>query len=162
MEQMAARGMRMAYWTYVLGAVLMHFVAPSALPRMGSGIDWVAPSLWLLLVVTYFVERFGAMHLQLYSTTNDIRWHVASGISGSLSLLVSLIALPHADVYAFPVGILVGNLAFYAWYGPWKVKTSFDFDFWRLQRSTVMLPACCLAALCSLDFLVLAWGLSPA
>jgi len=151
---LAGRGMRLSYWTFVVGAASIHLVAPTVLPAIGSGVPWVAPSLWLLMTVAYFTERFGAMHLQLYSTTNDIQWHIANGISGSVYLVVSLLALRQFGVFAFPLGILIGYLSFYSWYGPWKVKSTFSFDFWRFQRTTAMFPAAFLSAFCVLSMLV--------
>jgi len=154
LASLASRGMRLSYWTFVTGAAAIHILAPIALPAIGSGVEWVAPSLWLLMIVAYFVERFGAMHLQLYSTTNDIQWHVANGVSGTVYLMVSLLALDRFGVFAFPLGILVGYLSFYSWYGPWKVMSSFSFDFWRFQRSTSMMPAAFLMAFCVFSVLI--------
>ncbi len=137
----AARGMQLSYWSFVIGAITVGMVASAGLRWIGSSVHWVTPSLWAMLSIAFFVERFGAMHLQLYSTTNHIIWHLANGISGTVYLVVSTTLLSPLGVFAFPVGILVGYLSFYSWYAPWSVYKSFTFDFWRFQRRTVLAPA---------------------
>jgi uncharacterized membrane protein YdcZ (DUF606 family) len=92
------------------------------------------------LGLAFFTERFGAMHIQLYSTTNHIIWHVGNGVSGTIYLVVSLVTLPRLGVFAFPLGMLVGYLCFYSWYAAWHVFRTFEMDFFRFQRGTVLAP----------------------
>ena len=113
---------------------------PSMAPRGRPRSRAPAAVTWALLAAAFLVERFGAMHIQLYSTTNHIIWHKANGVSGSLYLIISLALLPFAGVNAFPLGILVAYLAFYSWYAPLHVYRAFRFDFWEFQRRTVLLP----------------------
>lgn len=139
--QLAARGIQLALGLFVAGAIAVQLLFPTFLLWTGSDVEWVAPSLWGALVIAYFIERYGALHLQLYSITNDIRWHVANGVSGTLYLVVSASTLQRVGVYAFPLGIAIGYAAFYSWYGPWKVRVAFPRHFWRLQRNAVLAPA---------------------
>jgi len=143
--QTAERGMRLSYWSYVVGAIAVGVVAPYAFASISSNAHWVSPSLWALMSTAFFVERFGAMHIQLYSTTNHIIWHIANGVSGSIYLLVSLALMVRLGVYAFPIGMLVGYLSFYCWYAPLHVYRTFNFDFWKFQRRTVLAPGLFLA-----------------
>jgi hypothetical protein len=150
---LASSGMRLAYWSYVAGVIGTGIAAPLALRLVGSNADWVTPSLWAVMALAFFVERFGAMHIQLYSTTNHIIWHTANGVSGTIYLITSAALLPLAGVFAFPIGILVGYLSFYSWYAPLHVYRAFTFDFWSFQRETVLLPGALLVLFAMASFL---------
>ena len=138
--QLAERGMRLAYWTYAVGFVGIGVSAAWLLDAIHSHAAWVSPALWGLMGLAFFVERFGAMHIQLYSTTNHIIWHVANGVSGSIYLAVSLTTLSTLRVFAFPFGALVGYLSFYSWYAAWHVYRAFEMDFVGFERRTVLAP----------------------
>lgn len=152
--EVAGRGMRLAYWSYVCGVIAVGIVAPIALHKLQSNAAWVAPSLWSVMAVAFFVERFGAMHIQLYSTTNHIIWHTANGVSGVIYLLASFALLPVVGVYAFPLGILIGYLSFYSWYAPLHVRRAFTFDFWQFQRTTVLAPCLVLCVFVAVSWFV--------
>jgi hypothetical protein len=83
---------------------------------LGSNIPFVDPKLWALIGLAFFVERFGAMHIQLYSISNKIVWHIANGITGGLYLLLALSTYKWLGVYSFPISMLVAYLLFYSWY----------------------------------------------
>lgn len=112
----AQRGMRLSHWSFVVGFAGMAFLAEPLLRYIGSNVVFPSPTLWALMGLAFFVERFGAMHIQLYSTTNHITWHIANGVSGAIYLAVSLGLLKTIGANAFPVGILAGYCGFYAWY----------------------------------------------
>lgn len=152
--KVAASGMRLSYWSYLCGVVGVGIAAPYAFSYLGSHTPWVSPALWATMSVAFLVERFGAIHIQLYSTTNHIIWHVANGVSGSLYVAASFLLLPVVGVYAFPLGILVGYLAFYSWYAPLHVYRAFSMDFWRFQRDTVLLPGALLLIFAAVSILV--------
>ncbi len=87
-----------------------------------------------------FAERYGAMHLNLYSTTNHIISHVANGVSGVVFVVVSALLVPRAGVYAFPAGLLAGNLGFYAWYSALHSYRAFNLRFWSFERWSMLPP----------------------
>jgi hypothetical protein len=90
--------------------------------------------------VAIFAERYGAMHLNLYSTTNHIISHVANGVAGVLFVAVSMGLASRAGVFAFPLGLLVGNLGFYAWYSALHSYRAFHLRFWSFERGIVLPP----------------------
>ena len=112
----AQRGMRLSHWSFVLGFAGTALLAEPLLRYIGSNVAFPSPLLWALMGLAYFVERFGAMHIQLYSTTNHITWHIANGVSGAIYLAVSFGLLKIIGAYAFPIGILAGYCGFYSWY----------------------------------------------
>ncbi|MEB3179505.1 MAG: hypothetical protein VKL59_10795 [Nostocaceae cyanobacterium] len=135
----AKRGMVLAYWSYVVGFIGLGIFAAPLLKLIGSNAEFVSPLLWCLIGLSIFAERYGAMHIQLYSTTNHIIWHVANAISGVIYLVVSLALFKKIGVYAFPVGTLAGYLGFYCWYSGMHSYRAFGLKFWRFESFT-MLP----------------------
>ena len=137
---LARRGMTLSYWTYVAGFVGIGLFADLMLGATGSSTSFVDPKLWALLGLAVFVERYGAMHLNLYSTTNHIIAHVSNGIGGLLFIAVSALLVPRIGAYAFPAGLLAGNLGFYAWYSALHSYRAFDLRFWSFERTTMLPP----------------------
>ncbi|NJO31642.1 MAG: hypothetical protein HC874_31865 [Richelia sp. SL_2_1] len=136
----AKRGMVLAYWSYVVGFIGLGIFATPLLKLIGSNAEFVSPVLWGLMGLSIFAERYGAMHIQLYSTTNHIIWHVANGVSGVIYLAVSLALFNQIGVYAFPVGTLAGYLGFYCWYSAMHSYRAFGLKFWEFERMTMIMP----------------------
>ena len=138
--RLARRGMALSHWTFVLGFVGLGLFATPLLALIGSNAAFADPLLWALLGLGTLLERYGAMHIQLYSTTNHIIWHVANGVSGTIYLAVSLLLFPAAGVYAFPLGILAGYAGFYCWYAARHSYRTFQLRLWSFERATLLQP----------------------
>ena len=136
----AKRGMALSYWTYALGFVFLGIFGAPLLKLIGSHAEFPDSALWALLGLAMFAERYGAMHIQLYSTTNHIIWHIANGITGAIYLLSSTILYPYVGVYAFPIGMIFGYTFFYSWYSASHSYGAFGLKFWQFEKSTSMAP----------------------
>lgn len=137
---LARRGMTIAYWTFTVGFVCLGVFADSLLKIIESNASFPGPLLWSLLGLAFFCERYGAMHIQLYSTTNHIIWHIANGISGILFITTALLLFPLIQVYAFPIAMLTGNLLFYDWYSALHSYRSFHLKFFQFETRTSLVP----------------------
>ena len=144
---MAQRSMRLSHWAYVLGFGCMAFLVEPILRQIGSNASFPSPLLWTLLGLAFFAERFGAMHIQLYSTTNHIVWHVANGVCGVIYLAVSFGLLNVIGVYAFPVGIIAGYYGFYSWYAAKHSYREFGLNPMTYEKSCSVAPGVVLVAL---------------
>jgi hypothetical protein len=142
LESTAKRGMALAHWAYIVGFVALGLVGEPLLNFIGSNADFPAQMLWSLLGLGFFVERFGAMHIQLYSTTNHIIWHIANGVTGTIYLFISLLLYKYVKVYAFPIGILVGYVGFYAWYAATHAYKAFGLSLLSFEKATSFGPLC--------------------
>jgi hypothetical protein len=69
--------------------------------------------LWLLLSLGILVERSGAMHIQIYSLTNNIIWHYVNGITGLVMIALFLFFIGNQGVIAFPLSLLIAYSLFY-------------------------------------------------
>jgi O-antigen/teichoic acid export membrane protein len=136
----AKRGMSLAYWTYIVGFIGIGLFSTPLLKLIGSNAEFVSPLLWALLGLGKFVERYGAMHIQLYSTTNHIIWHIANGVAGTIYIIFSLALFGIVGVYAFPLGILASYLGFYSWYSAKHSYQAFGLKFWSFERTTMLIP----------------------
>jgi len=151
--QIAQRGMRLSHWTYVLGFGTVGLIVEPFLRYIGSNASFPDPLLWSLLGLAFFVERFGAMHIQLYSSTNNIIWHIANGVAGVIYLSVSFGLLQYIGVYAFPVGVIAGYLGFYSWFSAKHSYKAFNIKIFNFERSCTFTPGVVLIGSIILMFL---------
>ncbi len=137
----AKRGMALSYWTYVLGFIALGLFASPLLTLIESNASFPAPLLWSLLGLGVFAERYGAMHLQLYSTTNHIIWHIVTAVSGTIFIVSSIILFPICDSLAFPLAIIAANIGFYSWYSAMHSYKYFHLTFVKYESLTSLMPA---------------------
>jgi len=138
--EVARKGMRFAFWVFVLGFVLAGFFVPLILSYIDSNTGFVSSLLWSIMGLAFLAERYGSMHIQLYSTTNHIIWHIANGVTGTIYLIASLVLFPYFGIYSFPLGMLIGYLGFYCWYASKHSYQAFDMKFWNFENSTLFRP----------------------
>ena len=150
---MAQRAMRLSHWTYAAGFVAIGLAASPLLASIGSRVQFADARLWALLGLAFFVERYGAMHIQLYSTTNHIIWHVANGVTGVIYVVTSALLLRPLGVYAFPTAVLIAYLGFYSWYAAGHVYRIFSTGFVRFEHDVALPPALVVALYASTAFL---------
>ena len=142
--QIARRGMSLAYWSLCIGFLLIGAFSTYVLRVIGSSTQFVPPTLWALMGIAAFLDRFGAMHIQLYSTTNHIVWHIANGVSGLIYIVTSLLLVSTVGVYAFPIGLIIGYLGFYVWYSAIHSYRAFQLKFWRFEPALSFVPFGCI------------------
>ena len=136
----AQKGMRHAHLTFVAGFLLVGFASYPLLELVGSKTEFVSPKIWAILGLALFFERFGAMHIQLYSTRNRIIWHIANGVTGTITLLFMFFMFEILGPVTIPIAILLGNAGFYSWYSAVHSYREFGVDIWRFERSTSAIP----------------------
>ena len=81
------------------------------------------------------------MHIQLYSTTNHIIWHIANGVSGIIYIIVAFVLYPYIGVFAFPVGMIAGYIGFYAWYSAGYSYRAVKMSFFSFEKDVFIPPA---------------------
>jgi hypothetical protein len=143
---LAERGMRSAHWVFTTGVVAAAFLVSPLLAAIGSRTDFVSPTVWAVIGAAFFVERFGAMHLQLYSLTNHIVWHIANGVSGTLMVIIAIALYPHLGTLAFPVGMLAAYTGFFAVYSVRHSIRALRISLVSFETRVSMAPVCVLGA----------------
>jgi len=138
MTATAKRGMRLSYLAYVLGFALLGFFGDFILITIGSNADFPEFWFWALLGFGYFLERYGAMHINLFSCSNVIINHVANGVTGAIFLVFGFSLFPYYGIYAAPVAIIVSNIGFYAWFAASRSYRKFGLRYWNFEKTAMM------------------------
>ena len=151
---LAKKGMRLSHWCYVAGFIGLGISGEPLLKFIGSNAEFPTNLLWSLMGLAFFVERYGAMHLQLYSITNHIIWHIANGFAGIIYIIVCLSLFNTVDVYAFPLGLIAGYVGFYAWYSAMHSYKIFGLSFMTFEKDILLIPFCIMAFYFLVIFLI--------
>jgi len=154
LEDLAAVSMQRSYWTYVAGFGLLGLIGPMALKVVGSQTAFPSGLFWAILGTGILAERFGAMHLQLFSTTNNIVWHKANGMFsiGFIPLLLGLVST--LGYLAYPVALSIANIGLY---GPYSARYSYSIltmGNMEFEKRAAFMPTVCFALLCMATVIV--------
>jgi O-antigen/teichoic acid export membrane protein len=152
--QLAQRGMGLSLWVYVAGAIAVMWGLPLALTFTGSQVAFVSEPFWCLMALAFLVERLGAMHIQLYSLTNHIVWHIANGVTGVLLIVLAVVFYRWLGAIGLPLAMLVVNLGFYGPYAIHYSSRAFGFGIFSFLNKTSLGP---LALLSGMSALAIHW-----
>ena len=91
--------------------------------------------LWLVLSLAFLLERYGALHIQFLTLSNNIIWHIANGITGLLYVLLFIIfnKLDYELVESISFSFFLANLLFYFWYPAIKSYRFYKLNFIKLE-----------------------------
>jgi uncharacterized membrane protein YdcZ (DUF606 family) len=120
------------------------------LNHTGSKVTFPPNSIWLTLGLAFFLQRYGGMHIQLYSTTNHIIWHWVSSIQGVLTIVAALTLAPHYDALGLTVAILIGNFVYAAICAPISLS-QFKTPPLRFESLVVIPPFLVFVLIASLE-----------
>jgi hypothetical protein len=135
------RGMFLSHFVFVCGFIATGLFMDALLRFIHSDVAFVSNWLWILLGIAFFMHRFGAMHIQVYLTTNHIISHIADGVAGLIIILCTLLLVRLIEIYAVPVGMIIGYATFYCWYAAVHSYRSMNVSFLRFERNSSLLPA---------------------
>ncbi|MCE2916480.1 MAG: lipopolysaccharide biosynthesis protein [Rubrivivax sp.] len=137
----ASRGMRLSHIVFVMGALAAAIAAPPLLAWVDSQTAFVSGPVFAVLALAFFAERLGAMHIQLYSLTNHVVWHIANGITGAIVIGLTLVLGPELGLMAFPLAMLAGYAGFYVPYAMHRSRRAFSLPLLTFERRASLLPA---------------------
>lgn len=138
--QKAQRSMLLSHIVFLSGVIVIGSTSQLLITLLHSHVKWVPSGIWLLLSFAYFIHRYGAMHMQLYNTTNHIISHIADGVSGIIFILVATLMINRFQLYAIPTGMLAGYLGFYAWFAAMYSYRSLHVNFITFEKKVLMFP----------------------
>jgi len=137
--KVSKKNMTLSNGTFLLGAIVIGAVSNKILAMIGSNAQFVSYDLWILLSIAFFVHRYGAMHLQLYLTTNHIISHIVDSISGLIFVIVSLLLFQELQLYAFPIAMLVSYLGCHTWVSVKYSLRSLSQKFWGFEKINIII-----------------------
>ncbi len=138
--KLATGGMRVALWTLLAGIAALVFVAPLALELIGSSVHIPDQRLSMLLGVAFFAERYGAMHMQIYTLSNHVIWHRVNGLTGVIGVVAFVLLWPLVGPVAVPLGMVIGYAGFLCPYISIKSLKFLGLNRWPFERATSILP----------------------
>jgi hypothetical protein len=138
--KLVKKSMFLSHLVFVIGFIVTGLFFNPLLKLLHSDVSFISQSLWILIGLAFFIHRFGAMHIQVYLSTNHIISHIADGVSGALYIISSFILSKYLGVYAIPIGMLVGYLGFYAWYAAKFSYRSMGVSFLKFEMKTSLIP----------------------
>jgi O-antigen/teichoic acid export membrane protein len=140
--KLAQYNMSITYWLILIGCLFLIIFIDPILFIINSDVPFISPIAWWLLVFGILIERYGAMHIQLYSISHDIIWHKANSITGVIFIgIFSILYLVYDfGYYAFIAAFIISNLAFYSWYSAKYSYQLLGTTFWKFEKK-VFIPA---------------------
>ncbi len=150
---LAQKGMRWSHWTFVLVVYAVALLMAPTLSMLASNVEFVSQRMWALMCVGFFLERYGAMHLQLYTTTNHVLWHVANGVAGLIYIATATVTFSKIGMFAFPLAHMLGSV-FYAAYAAARSTQAFGLHLGRFELHAAAIPAFLIAALAVTSYLL--------
>lgn len=147
----ARLGMLYSHWVFVAGSVGGAVFLPWMLKILGKNAPTFDPLIWWTLCLALFIERFGAMNLQLYSTSNHIVWHKANGGAAILIIIAGALLIPNVGLVGLPLAILSGNCLFYAPYASLLVYGDLKLNPLHWEVGLAVPPVCCIIVVMMID-----------
>ena len=140
--KVAKKGMCFSHLTFFAGFIIVGMFAQDLLEVIKSQSIFISPLLWSLLGLAFFLERFGAMHIQLYSTTNHIIWHVANGYTGLVMSILAFFLYPIIGVLAFPSAMIFSYCFIYSGIATYHSYRAFPIKVIEFELYNSILPFC--------------------
>jgi hypothetical protein len=138
--QVATRGMRLGYWSFVIPFIISGLIGPHLLELINSQTQMPDKPMWIAFGFAIIAERYGAMHIQLYTLTNRVVWHIANGGAGVIMMATWSMLYWKIGLLVFPLGMALANIAFYSWYCSMHSHKEFALPLPGFDASTLMWP----------------------
>jgi len=150
---MVRRNMAFSLWAFVLPFALGVWLIPWGMKLIHSRTAFAGPQIWMAMGVALWFERYGAMHLQLFSVSHKVVSHIAQIGTAAIFAILAAVGYPWLGVIALPLAMWVGNAGFFAGYARMNSGRLFGLPFPGFDLATALPP---------LIFLLAAGGLAIA
>lgn len=138
--RIAQKSMAVSHWLFVAGAAGVLYTASPLLTFIGSKVNFVSGDFWVVMALAFFAERYGAMHIHLYSVSNRIIWHIANGITGAIMIAGLMVLYPWLKDMALPAAMAMAYIGFYAWYCAVQSIRFSGQGFFAFEKSVAIPP----------------------
>ena len=138
----ARESMLFVYVIFVCGVLALDLFGNRLLYTLGSENSFLPSSLLLVIGAAYFFERYGGLHIQLYSLTNQIVWHKANGITACIFICsFGVFSVAQVDlIQNLCMSLLLANGGFYAWYAASHSYCHYKLRFLVFEKRAVLIP----------------------
>lgn len=150
----AGEGMRLSLWVLVISMAGLLFFIPSILFMIGSSVQFPNLTLAIVMCLAFFSERYGAMHMQLYTLSNHVIWHRVNGLTGVAMIAIGVAIWPLLGAIALPLAMLSAYMLILGPYISTKSIALLAVERWNFEKRTALLPFVALMACLSVATLV--------
>jgi hypothetical protein len=154
MIKIAKGGMRDSYLASIAFVLGLAVFGDIILKSIGSSIPFQTIEVWLILGLAMLLERHGAMHLQLFTTTGKVIWHWVNGALGGMWLILLSIFYEKLDPTVYSITLLTAIAVTYVPISVRHSLNSIGISYWNFEK-TLFVPIITVFILVSLTFLVL-------
>jgi len=134
LKVLAQKSMQKSFIVYIVGFGIIGLLGDMILNILHSKSQFPNSSLWIVLSLGILVERYGAMHIQLYSVTNHIIWHKANGYSGVTMIILTFMLFPLFDIMSFALSIVIAYTFIYSPYATKFSYKEFKTSFFQFEK----------------------------
>jgi len=103
--------------------------------------------LWLCLTLMIFAQRLGAINLQIYTVTNDIKWYFSNGITGLIALAFFYVLSPVNNLTDLVFVIIYAYIIFYIPYNSYLAFKVIKKDIYKTMPLFIITYSLLLALL---------------
>lgn len=136
----ALGGMALSLWALVLSLLALIFVTPPVLALIGSSVQMPDKTLAIVMSLAFFAERYGSMHMQLYTLSSHVIWHRVNGLTGVVMVLGCAALWPISGTLAMPLALLLAYAGFLCPYVSTRSLHFLQVTRWSFDRKTAVLP----------------------
>jgi len=142
LEGVAKRGLLLSYAVCCLGILFVYVFGSAILSVIGVESVDVDTNLWLLMGAAALVDRYAAMHNQLYLVIyNKVLTHITLFVTMLLTILIITILYSRIGIYSVPLAYILAPLFFYAWYLPYKNYSYLCVGFFKFEANNLFVVA---------------------
>tara|TARA_B110000037_G_scaffold223105_1_gene302191 strand:+ start:5041 stop:5898 length:858 start_codon:yes stop_codon:yes gene_type:complete len=138
-DSVITRSVFLAHSVFLISIIILALWGDKLWPFIGANVPFPTLDTWLMLSCAFFLERFGAMHLQIHASANKILWHIANGAQGITLILMSLVLYPHYGLDGLLFSLISGYFI-YACIGSYFNHRDLINNSLSFELKTAVLP----------------------
>ena len=116
-------------YVFIVGSFAFGMIGEYLFTLIESEVGMIPKTLWMLMMLAWFLERHHAMHAQIYMTTNKVPFYISTTISGMINIALLLYLVPQYGMWAPPISLFISNLLVNNWYSVWKSLRMLGISF---------------------------------
>jgi len=151
-NQLARDGMVLSMWWFALLVLAAPLGVALANQFRPNSFGFVTLDIWIALVVSSALHRYGALHMQNYTVTNDVKWHIADTVNAGLFMALLWVFF-YGDIIVLPLSQAAALLLFYVPYSRYLNRQRFQFYLHQDIPGVVLPVAAAISILALMLFL---------
>ena len=125
---------------FVFSVIIVGTFGNKILNLLGSNTQLYSNVFWVIFGLAFFVERYSAMHLNIYTLSNHIIWHRMYFISGLIYIFLIIVLYKIFGELSFPISLLLSELIFSSWYSCRHSLELFNISFIKFESKVSLIP----------------------